>query len=48
MHSLKIEGNTRLGEVLAAAFLSSGNPLVLMSTGKKVNLTDQYAIRFNA
>ena len=36
MHSLKIEGNTCLGEVLAVAFLPSGNPVVLMSAGKKV------------
>ena len=36
MHWLKIEGNTCLGEVLAVAFLSSGNPVVLMSAGKKV------------
>ena len=36
MHSLRIEGNTNMGEVLAVAFLPSGNPVVLTSTGQKV------------
>ena len=35
MHSLKIQGGACLGEVLAIAFLPSGNPVVLTSTGKK-------------